>query len=101
MTINLSPLARRMIDTFNAYATDCDPDDAYELTNDAILDHDLTITRCDFNDHAAMLHLTLDDELHDLLLFATFDRDSMHLSHMTIIADATATPIDRIDFYQT
>jgi hypothetical protein len=94
------PIAQRMIAIFNSYATDCDPDDAYELRDDDIIAHTLTLARADLLTDAAILHFDLDDELHELTLIATYDRDSLQLDSMTLYTDSTATPIDRLDFYQ-
>lgn len=96
-----TPIALRMIAIFNAYATDCDPDDAYSLTDDDILDHTLAITPCNIIDDTATLHLTLNDELRDLTMIAIYDRDSLDIRHMIFDADSTIATIDRIDFYQT
>lgn len=96
-----SPIARRMIAIFNAYSTDCDPDDAYAITDADILSHDLAITRCNMLDDTATLHLALDDELLDLTLIAIYDRDSLHIRHMILDADSTAATIDRLDFYNS
>ena len=90
-----------MIAIFNAYATDCDPDDAYALTDADILDHTLAITRCNMLDDTATLNIQLDDELADITLIAIYDRDSLNIRHMILDADSTTATIDRIDFYQT
>ena len=90
MTNSIEP---RMIAAFNTYATDCDPDDAYELIDADILDRTLTIARADTFDDIAILNLQLNDELHELTLIAIFDRDTLAIRAMTLHSDNTITPI--------
>jgi hypothetical protein len=82
MTNITEPIANRMLDRFELHP------DAMPI-RDIILDYTLTISDADMLTDCATLHLTLDDELHHILLIAIFDRDDLHIDTLILNADST------------
>jgi len=77
-----SNIANRMLDAFELHP------DAMPI-RDMILDHTLTITRADISADIAILHLDIDDELHELTLIAIFDRDDLNIQTLILNSDST------------
>lgn len=89
MTNSIIPI---ILDAFDAHASRLDSDSPIAI-RDMILDQTLTIARCDAFDDCAILHLDLDDELHEITLIAIYDRADLELRSLTLHSDCDISPI--------
>jgi hypothetical protein len=77
------------LDAFDAFALANDPTSPPIAIRDMTTRIDAYTMRCDLTDDMTMMHLALNDELHDLALIAIHDRDTNELTSLILNSDAT------------
>lgn len=87
----MNPIIDIALDAFDTFNRTLD-DDATPIRDYTTRISSYTM-RCDLTDDMTMIHLDLDDELHDLSLIAIHDRDTNELTSLILHADATTETI--------